>query len=80
MALGFVWIFPTISFEIGVLIGTVSVGMILYLFFNIMKNPFPGMYLPSIDDDYIVDKDYDERDTDRSIFPRSTRSTKRKRR
>jgi len=74
-----VWLFPAISFEIGVLIGTVSLGMIFYVFITII-NAFPRMYLPPLDDDYIIDKIYDEIDQDHVIPPRSTRSSRRKRR
>ena len=74
-----VWIFPTISFEIGVLIGTVSLGMI-FLFLITIINASPRTYLPFIDDNDMVDKDYDNYDSDHIIPPRSTRRNRRKRR
>lgn len=79
VALCLVWILPAISFEIGVLIGTVSLGIIFYLFINII-NAFPRTYLSSIDEDYIFDKIHDEFDLDQITPPRPTRSTRRKRR
>jgi hypothetical protein len=79
VAFSLVWIFPTISFEIGVLIGTVSLGMVFYIFISSM-NAFPRIYLPTIDDDYIFDKVYDEHDLDHITPSRSTRSNRRKRR
>ena len=79
IAFSLVWIFPAISFEIGVLIGTVSLGMIFYVFITII-NAYPRMYLPPIDEDYIFDKIQDEFDLDQIKPPRSTRSNRRKRR
>lgn len=73
-----IWIFPAISFEIGVLIGTVSLGMIFYVFIKIMSS-LP-IYPTYIDDNAIIDKIYDEYDLDHTIPPRSTRSNRRKRR
>ena len=70
-----VWIFPTISFEIGVLIGTVSLSMMCYLFIKIT----PNMDSPTIEDNYIMDKIYDEIDLDNVILPRSTRSRRKRR-
>ena len=49
-----IWLFPAISFEIGVLIGTVSLGMIFYVFIKIMSS-LP-IYPTYIDDDSIIDK------------------------
>lgn len=79
VAFGLVWIFPAISFEIGVLIGTVSLGMI-FLFLITIINASSKTYLPYIDDNYIVDKVYDELDLDQIIPSRPTRSNRRKRR
>ncbi len=79
VAFGLVWIFPAISFEIGVLIGTVSLGMI-FLILITMINASSKTYLPVIDDDYIIDKIHDEFDVDHIIPPRPTRSNRRKRR
>ena len=79
VAFGLVWIFPTISFEIGVLIGTVSLSMIFYVFIKIIS-ALSIRYFPSEDDNYIVDKVYDEYDLDQLIPPRSTRRSRRKRR
>jgi divalent metal cation (Fe/Co/Zn/Cd) transporter len=79
VAFGLVWIFPAISFEIGVLIVAVSLSMIFYIFINII-DAFPKIYLPPIDDDYILDKNFHEHDPDHIIPPRSTRSNRRKRR
>ncbi len=76
---GLVWIFPAISFEIGVLIGTVSLG-IIFLFLITIINASSKTYLPYIDDNYIVDKVYDELDLDQIIPSRPTRSNRRKRR
>jgi hypothetical protein len=72
------WIFPAISFEIGVLIGTVSLSMTFYVFIKII-NSLP-IDSPFIDDNDIIDKIYDEIDLDNIILPRSTRSRRRKRR
>jgi hypothetical protein len=79
VAFGLVWIFPAISFEIGVLIGTVSLGLI-FLFLITIINASSKTYLPYIDDNYIVDKVYDELDLDQIIPSRPTRSNRRKRR
>ena len=78
VAFGLVWIFPAISFEIGVLIGAVSVSMIFYLFINI-KNALSKIDSLAIDDNHIFDKIYNEIDLDNVILPRSTRSNRRKR-
>ena len=72
-----VWLFPAISFEIGVLIGTVSLGMIFYVFIKIMSS-LP-IYPTYIDDDSIIDKIYDDIDLDNVILPRSTRSRRKRR-
>lgn len=79
IAFSLVWIFPAISFEIGVLIGTVSLGMI-FLFVIMIINASSKTYFPSLDDDYIIDKIHDDYDLDHVILPRSTRSNRRKRR
>ena len=79
LAFGLVWIFPAISFEIGVLIGTVSVSMICYAFIGI-TNALSDIHLPNMDENDIFDKIYDEIDLDNVILPRTTRSTRRKRR
>jgi hypothetical protein len=80
VACGLVWIFPAISFEIGVLIGTVSLGMI-FLFLITIINKSSQTYLPFIDDDDdIVDKIYDQYDLDQITPPRSTRRNRRRRR
>ena len=77
VAFGLVWIFPAISFEIGVLIGTVSLSMIFYAFITIM------MALPtdliSKEDNDIIDKIYDEYDLDHVVLPRPTRSRRKRR-
>lgn len=78
VAFSLVWIFPAISFEIGVLIGAVSLSMVFYFFISSM-NASPRMYLPTLDDDYIFDKIYDEIDQDNVIPPRSTRSRRKRR-
>ncbi len=77
VAFGLVWIFPAITFEIGVLIGTVSLGMILYVFIKII-NSLP-IYPTYIDDDSIIDKIYDEIDLDNVVRPRTTRSRRKRR-
>ena len=77
VAFGLVWIFPAISFEIGVLIGTVSLGMIFYVFIKII-NSLP-IYPTYIDDDSIIDKIYDEIDLDNVVRPRTTRSRRKRR-
>jgi hypothetical protein len=83
VAFSLVWIFPAISFEIGVLIGTVSLGVIFYLFIKIISdinlNIISNTDFPSIDDDDIVDKIYDEIDLEHVIRPRVTRSRRKKR-
>lgn len=77
VAFGLVWIFPAISFEIGVLIGTVSLGMIFYVFIKIM------MALPtdsiSKEDNDIINKIYDEYDLDHVVLPRPARSRRKRR-
>ena len=78
VAFGLVWIFPAISFEIGVLIGTVSLGMI-FLFLITIINASSRTYSPFIDDNDIVDKIYDEIDRDNVILPRSARSRRNRR-
>ena len=75
VAFGLAWIFPAISFEIGVLIGAVSLSMILYIFITITSD----INLSSKDDDYIVDKIYDEIDLDHIVLPRSRRSRRNRR-
>ena len=77
VAFGLVWIFPAISFEIGVLIGTVSLGMIFYVFIKIISS-LP-IYPTSIDDDSIIEKIYDEIDLDNVVRPRTTRSRRKRR-
>jgi hypothetical protein len=74
-----VWLFPAISFEIGVLIGAVSLSTVIYFFISSMY-ALPRIYLPTVDDDYIVDKDYEEYDLDHSRSARPTRRNRRKRR
>ena len=77
VAFGLVWIFPAISFEIGVLIGAVSLSIIFYVFIKIIDAlPIDSS---SIDDNYIIDKIYDEIDLDNVILPRSTRSRRKRR-
>jgi hypothetical protein len=73
-----VWLFPAISFEIGVLIGAVSLGMI-FLFLITIINSSSRTYLPLVDNNDIVDKIYDEIDLDHVILPRSTRSRRKRR-
>ena len=78
VAFTLIWIFPAISFEIGVLIGTASVGMICYAFIGI-TNALSNMYSPSTEgENDIFDKIYDEIDLDNVILPRSTRSSRRR--
>ncbi|MEI6335985.1 MAG: hypothetical protein WCS87_15600 [Methylococcaceae bacterium] len=72
-----VWLFPAISFEIGVLIGTISLGMSFYAFVGI-ASALTDLYSPPIDKD-ILDKINDEIDLEHIVLPRSTR-TRRKRR
>ena len=79
VAFSLVWIFPAISFEIGVLIGAVSLSTVIYFFISSMY-ALPRIYLPTVDDDYIVDKDYEEYDLDHSRSARPTRSNRTKRR
>jgi hypothetical protein len=57
VAFSLVWIFLAISFEIGVLIGAVSLGMIFLVFIKII-NASSKTYLPYIDDNDIFDKVY----------------------
>jgi divalent metal cation (Fe/Co/Zn/Cd) transporter len=75
VAFSLVWIFPAISFEIGVLIGAVSLSIMCYLFIKITHN----MDSPAIDDNYIMDKIYDEIDLNNVILPRSKRSRRNRR-
>ena len=72
-----VWLFPAISFEIGVLIGTISLGMSFYAFVGI-ASALTDLYSPPIDED-IFDKIYDEIDLNNVILPRSARSRRKRR-
>ncbi len=72
-----VWLFPAISFEIGVLIGTVSLSMSCYAFIGI-TNALANQYSPPTEDE-IFDKIYDEIDLNNVILPRSTRSRRKRR-
>ncbi len=72
-----VWLFPAISFEIGVLIGTVSLSMMCYLFM-VRTSAEPGMDSFSTEDE-IFDKIYDDIDLNNVILPRSTRSRRKRR-
>jgi len=77
VAFGLVWIFPAISFEIGVLIGTVSLGMIFYVLIKIISAlPIDST---SLEDNDIIEKIYDEIDQSHVIFPRPTRSRRKRR-
>jgi len=78
VAFGLLWIFPAISFEIGVLIGTVSLGMI-FLFLIMILIASSKTYGPYTDDDHISDKIYDEFDLNQIIPPRSRRSRQKRR-
>ena len=78
VAFSLVWIFPAISFEIGVLIGAVSLGMI-FLFLIIILIASSKTYGPYTDDDHISDKIYDEFDLNQIITPRSRRSRRNRR-
>ena len=71
------WLFPAISFEIGFLIGTVSLSMIFYVFIKIMTS-LP-IYPTYIDEGTIFDKIHDDIDLDNVILPRSTRSRRKRR-
>ena len=72
-----VWLFPAISFEIGVLIGTVSLSMMCYLFI-VRKSVRSSMDSLSTEDE-VFDKIYDEIDLNNVILPRSTRSRRKRR-
>jgi hypothetical protein len=76
IAFGLVWLFTAISFEIGVLIGAVSLSTILYLFIKISSDA--DLYFK--DDDYIFDKINDEHDLYELIPPRPTQRNRRKKR
>ena len=78
VAFSLVWIFPVISFEMGVLIGTVSVSMIIYIFIGI-TNALSNMHSATKDDDDILEKIYDEIDLDHVILPIPTRSRRKRR-
>lgn len=78
VAFGLLWMFPAISFEIGVLIGTVSLGMIFSFLITIFIAS-SKTYRPYTDDDYIIDKIHDEFDLDHVIHPRPTRSRRKRR-
>ena len=77
VAFGLVWIFPAISFEMGVLSGAVSLTMVIYVFIKIMTS-LP-IYPAYIDEDTIFDKPHDDIDLDNVILPRSTRSRRKRR-
>jgi len=73
------WIFPAISFEIGVLIGSICLSMNCYAFVDI-TNALSNMFSSLIgDENDIFDKIYDEIDLDNVILPRSTRSRRKRR-
>jgi hypothetical protein len=76
VAFGLVWLFPAISFEIGVLIGTVSLSMMFHVFIKITP---PGMDFSFEDDNYIVDKINDEHDLYQFTPTRPTRSRRKRR-
>ena len=73
-----VWLFPAISFEIGVLIGTVSLSMMCYLFM-VRTSAEPGIDSLSTEDEDILDQIYDKIDLNNVILPRSTRSRRKRR-
>ena len=73
-----VWLFPAISFEIGVLIGTVSLSMMCYLFM-VRASAEPGIDSFSTEDEDILDQIYDKIDLNNVILPRSTRSRRKRR-
>jgi hypothetical protein len=78
VAFGLVWIFPAISFEIGVLIASVSLSMIFYVFIKILSStPFSPLFLK--DDDFIIGNIDDEYDNNHVILPKSTRSRRKRR-
>jgi hypothetical protein len=77
IAFGLVWLFPAISFEIGVLIGTVSLGMIFYFFIKVIASLF--IHPAYIDEDTLFDKIHDDIDLDNVILPKSTRSRRKRR-
>ncbi|MEY3759616.1 MAG: hypothetical protein RIR39_1107 [Pseudomonadota bacterium] len=74
-----VWLFPAISFEIGVLIGTVSLSMMCYLFIFIVRKTAESTIDSLSTEDEIFDKIYDEIDLNNVILPRSARSRRKRR-
>lgn len=74
-----VWLFPAISFEIGVLIGTVSLSMMCYLFIFIVRTTAESTIDSLSTEDEIFDKIYDEIDLNNVILPRSARSRRKRR-
>ena len=74
-----VWLFPAISFEIGVLIGVVSVSTMCYLFLFIVRATAESTIDSLSTEDEIFDKIYDEIDLNNVILPRSTRSRRKRR-
>jgi hypothetical protein len=74
-----VWLFPAISFEIGVLIGTVSLSMMCYLFIFIVRTTAESTIDSLSTEGEIFDKIYDEIDLDHIVLPRSTRSRRKRR-
>ncbi|MEY3288055.1 MAG: hypothetical protein RLZZ419_297 [Pseudomonadota bacterium] len=75
-----IWLFPAISFEIGVLIGTVSLGMMCYLFLFIVRTTTESTIDSLSTEDEIFDKIYDEIDLDHTVvLPRSARSRRKRR-
>lgn len=79
VAFGLVWMFPAISFEIGVLIGTISVAISCNAFIGLV-NVFRDRDSHTTEDENDKSyKIYDEIDLDNIILTRSTRSRKKRR-
>ena len=74
-----VWLFPAISFEIGVLIGAVSLSTMCFLFLFIVRATAESTIDSLSTEDEIFDKIYDEIDLNNVILPRSARSRRKRR-
>jgi len=79
VAFGLVWIFPAISFEIGVLIGAISIAASCHGFIGVINTLSNMDSLSTEDENDKFDKIYDEIGRDNVILTRSTRSRRKRR-
>ncbi len=79
VAFSLVWIFPAISFEIGVLIGAISITTSCHGFIGLINTLGDMHSLSTEDENDKFDKIFDEIDLNNVILPRSTRSRRNRR-